>query len=196
MGEPDQAGRSRLRSRLTRRITDTSNHYQHLLLVLLVGTRPAARTTPLVGDGAPKALRSGLPGVVSDGTVMVAVVAAAIAVVVYGVGRWWLRRTLRARTVVRSLLPSPKFEPDLEEVERFAAVLSRAHRATRLPGTRRALGVRIRLSADDTGLVRYQLEGHHRARSVLTMAGYDQVDNVPADADGDVDQPGEQGSQS
>lgn len=158
------------------------------MLVLLVGTGPGQPLTPLGGDGAPEALRSGLTGVpsmaIASGALAAVVVAIGLFCVALAVGGLWRRRALRQRDVGRLLLPSPKFEPTGEEVERFAAVLTRSHRATRLPGSRSAHAVRIRIGSGLDGLVEYRLEGHHRARSVLTMAGYDHVDNQPLD-DGD-----------
>ena len=178
---------SRLGSRPERTVGITSNRYQHLMLVTLVGTGSPSRSTPLDGDGAPEALRSGLTGVPSKTITawapVLAVIAIAVICVAMVAGGLCRRRALRQRDAGRLLLPSPKFEPTAEEVERFAAVLTRSHRATRLPGSRSAHAVRIRVGSGLDGLVEYRLEGHHRSRSVLTMAGYDQVDNQPLDDD-------------
>lgn len=180
---PVRGCRAVARSRLTRVLRVTSNSYQQQLLVMLVGTGCAGTATPLQGDGAPKAPRSEPPGLISIETVTWTVTATIVLITATAVAAMILRRhALTGRTVQRVLLPSPRFEPTSEEVDRFAAVLSRTHRATRLPGTREAHAVRIRISSGADGLVRYHLEGHQRAQSVLTMAGYDQVESLPAAA--------------
>ena len=180
---------SGLGSRLGHPLGNTSNRYQHLMLVLVVGTGHGRPSTPLDGDGAPEALQSELTGVPSkaipSGVLAAVIVAIAVICVAMVVGGLCRRRALRQRDTGRLLLPSPKFEPTGEEVERFAAVLTRSHRATRLPGSRSAHAVRIRMGSGLDGLVEYRLEGHHRARSVLTLAGYDHVDNQPLDDEGD-----------
>lgn len=170
---------------LTTVLTDAFTYYQQWipasLLVVDAGTADFDTATTLQTNSAPQALLISLPGRSSVETwlpvgVCVAVGLIVAAIVLPQIAR---RRALRARDVHRTLLPSPQFDPTNEEVRRFAAVLSRAHRATRIPGTRAAHGVRIRLSATD-GLVHWRVEGHHRSQSVLAMAGYDQTENLPS----------------
>lgn len=146
-------------------------------LVVAGGTGRSGTSTPLRGS-APEALHL-VTGVLSRwgvlaGLVLMVVVGACLVAVKVGV-----RVGLRGRVVGRVLLPTPGFQPKVDEIARFASVIGRAHRAVRVPGTRSAYAVRIRLTAQD-GLVRYELWGHRRAESVLTLAGFDQVENLPA----------------
>lgn len=180
-GTPE--GTSRGTSKGTSGVTRLGSVALASLLVKGAGTDPSGTATSLLVFRAPQALLIDLPvfGEVEVSKALVVIVVAAVCAVVFSclaamaVAK---RRALKARTVRKVVLPSTKFDPSLEEVERVAAVLGRAHRLTRMPGTRSAHAVRIRLRANE-GLVQWQLEGHRRSRSVLDLISYDQTESVP-----------------
>lgn len=99
------------------------------------------------------------------------------------------RATARAlRTRIRlSVLPTETFDPNEEEVLRYAHQLTRVHRAVLGFLDRPASAVRIRLESMSDGRVAYLLEGPARAASVLRVGGYEDVeiravegDEIPA----------------
>lgn len=113
--------------------------------------------------------------------------AATVVTVLAGILRW--RATARAlRTRIRlAVLPTETFDPNEEEVLRFAHQLTRVHRAVLGFLDRPASAVRIRLESLQDGRVAYLLESPARAASVLRVGGYEDVelravegDEIPA----------------
>ncbi|MGY3056734.1 hypothetical protein ACVWZD_000979 [Streptomyces sp. TE3672] len=99
--------------------------------------------------------------------------------------RWWLRRArtmLRDRAVV-SLVPAAGFDPSLEEIDRHAARLARVPAVVGW-APKRAVGVRIRLSSDESRLS-YRLEGPARAAALLRLRSFPDVDVVEPGAGND-----------
>ncbi|MEE1805182.1 hypothetical protein [Streptomyces sp. BE133] len=80
---------------------------------------------------------------------------------------------LRERAAV-SLVPAAGFDPSLEEIERHAARLARVPAVVGW-APERALGVRIRLSSDESRLS-YRLEGPARAAALLRLRSFPDVD--------------------
>lgn len=123
--------------------------------------------------------------------VPVAIVVGVVALVLLGARTVWRLRVLKGRTVRRVILPSSQFNPNDEEVMRFAAVMSRVHRVTRSPLARDAYAVRLLWTADADGLVRFEVHGHRRAQSVLEMLGYANTESLTLDDVGIEDQVGD-----
>lgn len=98
---------------------------------------------------------------------------------------WWRRRAaavLQDR-VAFDLLPAASFEPGAPEIRWFAGQLASVPAAGgALP--RRAMAARVRITCRDNQ-VRYVLEGPGRARSLLMMPGYQDVEVLPAGGPGD-----------
>jgi hypothetical protein len=93
------------------------------------------------------------------------------------------RRALRPERRMRLLaLPTETFDPTSEEVDRFAAQLSRVRRSVRGGLDRPAQAVRLRLDSIGAGQCAYRIEGPDRAASILQLAGYAEVELRPADA--------------
>lgn len=93
------------------------------------------------------------------------------------------RRALHPDRRVRLMvLPTETFDPSIEEVNRYAAQLSRTRRTVRGSLTRPAQAVRIRLDSVGAGQCIYRIEGSSTAASILRLAGYHEVDLRPADA--------------
>lgn len=81
------------------------------------------------------------------------------------------------------VLPSDLFDPTVEEIDRYAAHLARTRRSVRKGTGKAAQAVRLRLDADGDS-IRYRLEGHRRAASILSTAGYHDVDlHIATDPD-------------
>lgn len=96
-----------------------------------------------------------------------------------GLLRW--RATARAlRTRIRlAAFPTETFDPNEEEVLRYAHQLTRVHRAVLGVLDRPASAVRIRLESLPDGRVAYLVEGPARAASVLRVGGYEDVELRP-----------------
>lgn len=93
------------------------------------------------------------------------------------------RRALRPNRRVRLMaLPTETFDPTGEEVDRYAAQLSRVRRTVRGGLDRRAHAVRLRLDSVAGGGCVYRIEGSAQAASILRLTGYAEVDLRPADA--------------
>jgi hypothetical protein len=92
------------------------------------------------------------------------------------ISKW--RATARVlRTRIRlAVLPTETFDPNEEEVLRFAHQLTRVHRAVLGFLDRPASAVRIRMESLPDGAVAYLLEGPARAASVLRVGGYEDVE--------------------
>ena len=96
-------------------------------------------------------------------------------------------RIARRRTTAHALksrirlavLPTETFEPNEEEVLRYAHQLTRVHRAVLGFLTRPASAVRIRLESLSDGRVAYRIEGPARAASALRVGGYEDVELRP-----------------
>ena len=88
----------------------------------------------------------------------------------------WLRhRKTKAALQDRAgydLLPTNSFDPDAEEIHRFARILQRTRLAA--PGwtPRRAAAVRIRLRTVEHGRLAYRVEGSGRAASALGQQAF------------------------
>ena len=109
--------------------------------------------------------------------VAVPAVVVGIALVAAAVARWLAVRRALARRVAVELVPGEDFDPAPEAIERFAAQLARA----RPVGWRLiapATAVRILLSTDPDGVVRYTLHGPPGSRRTLetALAAYDGVE--------------------
>lgn len=91
-------------------------------------------------------------------------------------------RALRAR-IRLSVLPTETFDPNEEEVLRYAHQLTRVHRAVLGFLDRPASAVRIRLESLPDGRVAYLLEGPARAASVLRVGGYEDVEIRAVESD-------------
>ena len=122
--------------------------------------------------GAPPAWSALDPHAVAVPAVVVGIVLAAAAV-----ARWLAVRRALARRVTVELVPGEDFDPAPEAIERFAAQLARA----RPVGWRLiapATAVRILLSTDPDGVVRYTLHGPPGSRQTLETAlvAYDGVE--------------------
>ena len=74
------------------------------------------------------------------------------------------------------LLPTSDFDPSDEQLLRTAFSLSRARPTSAWFTPRSALGVRVHLSTDESGLLTYCLSGPARVGSVLEQAGYPDVE--------------------
>ncbi|HET7486496.1 MAG TPA: hypothetical protein VFJ85_01110 [Acidimicrobiales bacterium] len=107
------------------------------------------------------------------------VVAVAIGTVV--VRRRLERRALRAR-VRFALVPSESFDPQLEDVLRFASVLTRTRRAVGRGRPRRVDAIRLRLVAIAGGRVVQFLEGPKNSLSLLRLNPYPEVDLRPPES--------------
>lgn len=114
--------------------------------------------------------------------------AVAVAAVVLGV-LWTATRCLATRAALtpeRRLrlmaLPTESFDPAPEEVDRYAAQLSRSRRTVRAALTRPAQAVRVRLDSVGDGRAVYRIEGLDDAASILRLTGYREVELRPADA--------------
>lgn len=115
--------------------------------------------------------------------VAAAVVLAALA------GVWLMSRlvtTRRALDPSRRLqlmaLPTESFDPSPEEIDRYAAQLSRSRRTVRSALSRPAQAVRVRLDSVGDGRAVYRIEGLADAGSILRLSGYREVELRPADA--------------
>lgn len=87
-----------------------------------------------------------------------------------------------ARRVRLMALPTESFDPAPEEVDRYAAQLSRSRRTVRAALTRPAQAVRVRLDSVGDGRAVYRIEGLDDAASILRLTGYREVELRPADA--------------
>ena len=115
--------------------------------------------------------------------VLALVIVIAVIVVCQTLGRLSTRRALHPDRRVRLMvLPTETFDPSIEEVNRYAAQLSRTRRTVRGSLTRPAQAVRIRLDSVGAGQCIYRVEGSSTAASILRLAGYHEVDLRPADA--------------
>lgn len=93
------------------------------------------------------------------------------------------RRALHPDRRVRLVaLPTDTFDPTAEEVDRYAAQLSRVRRTVRGRLDRPAHAVRLRLDSVAGGQCVYRIEGSAQAASILRLTGYAEVDLRPADA--------------
>ena len=105
-------------------------------------------------------------------------VIAVIVTLVVGVAvarRVQARRALATR-VVFAALPTESFDPNPEEIVRFAFLLLRCRRSSRGFSSRRTDSVRLKLSSLPGGRMIQSLEGPRRAESVLRMGGFAEVD--------------------
>ena len=110
------------------------------------------------------------------------------ACVTLGVAAWaavagWRRRRAAALLDDRSafeLLPAATFTASPEEVRWFAGQLASVPAASGEP-PRRAAASRVQITCDDNR-VRYLLEGPGRAKSLLRMPGYEQVEVIATGA--------------
>lgn len=117
------------------------------------------------------------------GLVLALAILIAVIVVRQALGRLSTRRALHPDRRVRLMvLPTETFDPSIEEVNRYAAQLSRTRRTVRGSLTRPAQAVRIRLDSVGAGQCIYRVEGSSTAASILRLAGYHEVDLRPADA--------------
>jgi hypothetical protein len=101
-----------------------------------------------------------------------------------GMAGWWRRRAAAALAdrVGYELLPASTFEAGPAEVAWFARQIASVPAASgTLPG--RASATRVRITCQDNQL-HYMLEGPGRARSLLRMPGYQDVEVVAAGARG------------
>lgn len=113
--------------------------------------------------------------------------AALTALVVAALALIRVHRTHRALTPAErvriDVRPTDTFDPVLEEIDRYAAQLARTRRAVRKGTSRSAHAVRIRLDAAGDGTVRYGIEGHRRAASILAVPGFHEVELTPVTPD-------------
>lgn len=126
-----------------------------------------------VEESAPKALRF----VVDNGRT--AALIGMVVIVAMSAIRWWLTTRTLTRRVRYAMLPTETFDPNPEEIVRFASQLSRARRSVGLPGTRRAESVRLQLVSAPGGRMLQLIEGPARAESVLRIGGFAEVELRP-----------------
>lgn len=167
-------------------------HTRTLTLAAAVGASPGAGQDPLLRIQGAVEQASDVVWRVWD-TVAGAVsvrntLAVAVAAAVLGV-LWTATRGLATRaalTPARRLrlmaLPTESFDPAPEEVDRYAAQLSRSRRTVRAALTRPAQAVRVRLDSVGDGRAVYRIEGLDDAASILRLTGYREVELRPADA--------------
>lgn len=127
-------------------------------------------------------------GLATPGVVRTVLVIVAVTVVLAVVRRHLTRRALRPAQRVRfEVLPTDTFDPSPEEIDRYAAQLARTRRALRRGTHRSAHAVRLRLDAEGDGTIRYRLEGHRRASSILGSAGFHEIELHPIDTEDPAD---------
>lgn len=115
---------------------------------------------------------------------------AVAAVVLAAVAGVWLtsrlvmtRRALDpSRRLQLMALPTESFDPSPEEIDRYAAQLSRSRRTVRSALSRPAQAVRVRLDSVGDGRAVYRIEGLADAGSILRLTGYREVELRPAEA--------------
>ncbi|MEX0657692.1 MAG: hypothetical protein WD080_01025 [Egibacteraceae bacterium] len=123
-------------------------------------------------------------GLATPGVVRTVVAIVAVTVVLAMFRRHRTRRALRPAQRVRfEVLPTDTFDPSPEEIDRYAAQLARTRRAIRRGTHRSAHAVRLRLDAEGDGAIRYRLEGHRRAASILGNPGFHEVEIHPIEAE-------------
>lgn len=123
-------------------------------------------------------------GAVTVRNMLVAAAATVVLVALLGTARGLATRA--ALTPERRLrlmaLPTESFDPAPEEVDRYAAQLSRSRRTVRSALTRPAQAVRVRLDSVGDGRAVYRIEGLDDAASILRLTGYREVELRPAAA--------------
>ena len=112
---------------------------------------------------------------------MLAAIVVAVGIGTVVVRRSRQRRALRAR-VSFALVPSESFDPQLEDVLRFASVLTRTRRAVGRGRPRRVDAIRLRLVAIAGGRVVQLLEGPKNSLSLLRLNPYPDVDLRPPES--------------
>lgn len=127
-------------------------------------------------------------GLATPGVVRTVLAIVAGTVVLTMARRHLTRRALRPAQRVRfEVLPTDTFDPSPEEIDRYAAQVARTRRAIRRGTHRSAHAVRLRLDAEGDGTIRYRLEGHRRASSILGSPGFHEVELHPIDAEDPAD---------
>jgi hypothetical protein len=141
---------------------------------------PAIASIGNLTDTSREVLRQALTGILTPGAARLAalalVVAAALAIVRAHRTRKALTPAQRVRFIVR---PSDTFDPGTEEIDRYAAQLARTRRSVRRGTSRTAHAIRIRIDAAGDGTVRYAIEGHRRAASILATPGFHEIELTP-----------------
>jgi hypothetical protein len=132
-----------------------------------------ARGIPGPGTFTPTMVRADPPPL----TTLLALLAFTAAVL-FGLRLVLTRRSLRSRVQVE-LVPADTFDPTPDAIRRFASQLARTRRGFLLGWLERpASAVRILISPDTQGILRYRLEIPERARAALAAAlsAYNQID--------------------
>lgn len=118
---------------------------------------------------------------------------AAVAAIVAVVRKHNAARALEERDEF-ALLPTTSFDPNSEEILRYAIQLARTRPASAWFTPRTALGIRIRMGNDAEGLLTYRVSGPRSCASVLEASVYGEVETHRVPVHGSDDLPIEGGS--